>query len=250
DKIRTRVAEAVEQALALANGSIIIAVESSEESQGKRANGSGSASHEDLLLSAHYACLHCHRSNVEPSPQLFSFNSPQGMCLDCDGLGMKYTFDPDLLIPDPSLSFADGCIPLVGPLKGMGRWRRHIYLGVAKTLGLDLQKPWQDWTGEQQNLLLHGAGDRLITYEWKNRGGTVWKHSGKWEGIVPQLLTSFKKTAAGPWRLQLEKYMRALRCPTCGGERLNAQARAVRVAGRTLVEVCALPISELNDWVS
>src|SRR5581483_3398757 len=193
------------------------------------------AAAEEMLLSAHYACTHCDRSYEPPSPQLFSFNSPQGMCLDCDGLGMRYTFDPDLLVPDPALSFYDGAIPLVGRMRGMGRWRKHIFEGVARTLNIDLKKPWRELPEEHRNLLLYGAGDRHITYEWRQRAG-VWKHGGKWEGIVPQLLTSFKKTAAGPRRLQLEKYMRVVRCPACGGQRLNAQARAVRVGGRTLVE--------------
>src|SRR5262249_17829190 len=157
----------------------------------------------------------------------FSFNSPQGMCLDCDGLGTRYTFDPDLLIPDPALSFADGAIPLVGPFRGMGRWRRHIYEGVAETLGIDLKKPWRGQPEEHRDWLLQGSGDRHITYTWKQRG-VNWKHGGAWEGIVPQLLSSFKKTAAGPRRMQLEKYMRVVRCPTCQGRRLNAQARAVR----------------------
>jgi excinuclease ABC subunit A len=97
---------------------------------------------------------------------------------------------------------------------------------------------------------LHGSGDRLISFEWKSRGGTIWKHSGKWEGIVPQLLSSFKKTASGPWRLALEKYMRAILCPTCRGQRLNAQARAVQVGGRTIVEIGALPISKLTEWIA
>src|SRR5437868_937295 len=111
-KVRPRLAEAVEQALALANGTVIVAVEPAAE---------------DILLSANYACLHCNRSYEEPTPQLFSFNSPQGMCPECDGLGTKSTFDPDLLIPDSSLSFYEGAIPIVGPLKGMGRWRKHIF---------------------------------------------------------------------------------------------------------------------------
>jgi excinuclease ABC subunit A len=170
------------------------------------------------------------------------------MCLDCDGLGTRYTFDPDLLIPDPSLSFFEGAIPLVGALRGMGRWRRHIYEGIARTLGIDLKKPWRELPAEQQDWLLYGSGDRHITYEWKQRGGGVWKHGGTWEGIVPQLLSSFKKTAAGPRRMQLEKYMRAMRCPTCQGQRLNAQARVVRVAGKTLTELCAMPVGELAAW--
>ncbi len=246
--VRTRLAEAVEQALGLGEGSLIVAVEASDR---RPQNGEGGTAQppEDILFSAHYACTHCNRSYEPPSPQLFSFNSPHGMCPTCDGLGTLYTFDPDLLIPDPSLSFYNGAIPLVGPLKGMGRWRKHIYEGVAKTLGIDLKTPWAKLPKEHRDLLLQGSGDRHITFEWKQRGGGVWKHGEKWEGIVPQLLSSFKKTASGPRRLQLEKYMRVVRCPACHGQRLNPQARAVRVGGRTLVEVCAMPVGELGEWL-
>jgi excinuclease ABC subunit A len=237
-KIRPRLAEAVEQALALGEGSLIVAVEQNGDK----------ATQQDILLSAHYACTYCHRSYEPPSPQLFSFNSPQGMCPECDGLGFRYSFDPELLIPDPSLSFFDGAIPLVGRLRGMGRWRRHIFEGIGQTLGIDLKTPWRDLPPEHRNWLLYGSGDRHITYEWKQRAGAVWKHGGKWEGIIPQLLSSFKKTAAGPRRMQLEKYMRVVRCPSCQGQRLNPQARAVRVGGKTLVEVCAMPVGDLAQW--
>src|SRR5439155_25988896 len=130
----------------------------------------------------------------------------------------------------------------------MGKWRRHIYNGVAEALALDLHTPWQDLTLEHRQAILYGTGDRHITYTWKMRGGAVWKHGGKWEGIVPQLLSSFKKTAAGPRRLQLEKYLRVVPCATCQGQRLNAQARAVRVGGKTLTDVGAMPIGELTQW--
>ncbi|HWG47268.1 MAG TPA: excinuclease ABC subunit UvrA [Gemmataceae bacterium] len=243
--VRSRLAEAVEQALALAEGALIVSVEA-EASGGRQLPVD--AVQEDILFSAHYACTHCDRSYEPPSPQLFSFNSPHGMCPDCDGLGTRFSFDADLLIPDPALSFYNGAIPLVGKMRGMGRWRRHIYEGIAQTLGIDLKTPWQRLPREQQDLLLHGSGEQHITYEWKQRGGGVWKHGGKWEGIIPQLLSSFKKTAAGPRRMQLEKYMRVVGCPTCQGQRLNGQARAVRVGGKTLVEVCALPIGELAEW--
>jgi excinuclease ABC subunit A len=133
-------------------------------------------------------------------------------------------------------------------MRGMGRWRKHIYQGVADTLGIDLKKPWKKLPREKRDWLLFGSGDRHITFEWKQRNGGVWKHGDKWEGIVPQLLRSFKKTAAGPRRLQLEKYMRVVRCPTCGGQRLNPQARAVRVGGRSIVEVCAMPVGDLVHW--
>jgi excinuclease ABC subunit A len=88
----------------------------------------------DLNLSAHYACTHCNLSFEPPSPQLFSFNSPQGMCPECDGLGELYTFDPAALIPDANKSFQQGCVELIGPWKDVGRWRRHIFQGVADTI--------------------------------------------------------------------------------------------------------------------
>src|SRR6516162_6203385 len=127
-KIRPRLAEAVEQALNLGEGTMILALEKPDPEGGE------APTYEDLLLSAHYACTYCNKSYEPPTPQLFSFNNPQGMCPDCDGLGTRFSFDPDLLIPDPALSFFEGAILLVGPMRGMGRWRKHIYEGVAQTL--------------------------------------------------------------------------------------------------------------------
>src|SRR5437016_2186774 len=196
--------EAVWQALSLADGNLIVSVESEAGGEREAPVGdeeAGAVRHplaSDILLSAHYACTHCSISYEPPTPQLFSFNSPHGMCPECDGLGSKYTFDPDLLVPDPTLSFHDGAVPVVGPLKGMGRWRKHIYEGVAKSLGIDLKLPWREMPEQHRNWVVHGSGDAHIVWEWKQRGGHVWKHGGKWEGIVPQLLSQFKKTAAGP----------------------------------------------------
>jgi excinuclease ABC subunit A len=251
-KSRVRIAEAVEQALALAAGNLIIAIDkpdadSTGDGDGEQSTSFGGAA-QDLLLSAHYACTHCIISYEPPTPQLFSFNSPLGMCPDCDGLGNKFTFDPELLVPDSSVSFHDGAIPLVGPLKGMGRWRKHIFEGVGRSLGIDLKAPWKKLPARQRDLLLNGSGDAHIVWEWKHRGGSVWKHGGKWEGIVPQLLSQFKKTAAGPRRMQLEKYMRVVRCPACDGQRLNPQARAVRVGGQSLIELGRMSIGDLVPW--
>ena len=209
-KIRTRLAEAVEQALLLAEGNLIIALEADRlknseaqaEAQAEAAETgddiSSKATPTDLLLSAHYACVHCNISYDPPTPQLFSFNSPHGMCLSCDGLGTQYTFDPDLMIPDPKLSITKGAIPLVGALTGMGRWRKHIYEGVGKVLDIDLKKPWQDLSQREKDLFLYGTGDRQITFEWKQRGGAIWRHAAPWEGVIPQMLASFKKAAGGP----------------------------------------------------
>ncbi|NBY02404.1 MAG: excinuclease ABC subunit UvrA, partial [Planctomycetes bacterium] len=237
DDLRSRLAEAVEQALQQSKGSLIIAIEKED------------GSHDDILLSSHYACLHCNKSVEPPSPQLFSFNSPHGMCMQCDGLGISYNFDPDLMVPDPSLSFSQGAIAILGKIQAMGRWRRHIYAGVANTLGIDPKAAWKDLPKQHQDWLLFGSGDTHIVYEWKMRGGGVWKHGGTWEGIVPQLQASFKKTAAGPRKYQLEKYMRVMKCSACKGQRLNPQARFVKIAGKSLVDLCSLPVSELAEWL-
>jgi len=247
-KVRTRLGEAVEQALNLADGSVIVSVESDTRLANKDDAEAEETPNEEILLSAHYACTYCNRSYSPPSPQLFSFNSPMGMCLECDGIGSQYSFDEQLLIPNHKLSVYNGAVMVVGPLKGMGRWRKHIYEGVGKTLGIDLKLPWSDLPPEHRQLLLFGSGDRHIVWEWKQRGGAVWKHGGKWEGIVPQLLSQFKKTSAGPRRMQLEKYMRTGKCTACNGHRLNPQARAVRVGNKTLVELGRMPIGDLVVW--
>ena len=124
---RGRLAEGVEQALKLGDGTVIVAPEGQP----------------DLLLSSHYACTTCGLSFDPPSPQLFSFNSPQGMCLACEGLGIRHDFAPELLVPDPSLSVWDGAIAPLGPVKDLGRWRRHLFEGVAANLEADRRRPAQ-----------------------------------------------------------------------------------------------------------
>jgi excinuclease ABC subunit A len=231
---RARLAEAVHQAVALSDGSVVAA---SEE-----------GAFPDLLLSSKYACPACRIGFEPPTPQLFSFNSPVGMCPVCDGLGEQYTFDPDLLAPDPSRSIREGAIATLGPMREMGRWRRHILEGVAEEFGFSLDAPWRDLPKEAREVFLHGAGDRHITFTWRSRG-RVHLHGGEWEGVVPQLAARYRKTNNPMQRKMLERYMRVVRCPSCRGERLNPQARRVQVAGRTLVELEAAPVDELARFL-
>ncbi|MGZ6057377.1 MAG: excinuclease ABC subunit UvrA, partial [Isosphaeraceae bacterium] len=231
---RARLAEAVEQALKLGEGTVIVAVEGQP----------------DMLLSSHYACTFCGLSFDPPSPQLFSFNSPQGMCLACDGLGVRYDFDPDLLVPDPDLSVWDGALAPIGPVKDVGKWRRHLFEGVAANFEADtdgpakgtmLKGPWRKLDERFRNVWLYGAGERMMVHHWKNRR-RIWSHAEKWEGVATELLARYRKSAGGPTRAQLEPYMRSMTCPECRGGRLNPRARAVRVGGKTLVELGAMPI--------
>ncbi len=267
-KGRTRIGEAVELALRMGNGNLIIAPDkdkrateesSSEQSRSKGQRGRGSRF--DINLSSQFACTHCQISFEPLSPQLFSFNSPQGMCLECDGLGEYYSFDPDLLVPRADRSFQQGGFEILGKLKAMGRWQRHIYKGVAETVermhnlpaGTMLETAWEELGEDLQNIWLWGTGEQHITYTWRG-GERGMKYGGTFEGIVPELLSKYRKSRSTPQIRKLEKYMRVICCPDCGGQRLNEQARAVRItttekafsehAAKTLPEVCAMPISE------
>lgn len=233
--LRTRLAESVEQALKLGEGGLIVVREDPGQprSRSRRSPADGST---EMLFSSHYACTDCGISFEPPSPQLFSFNSPQGMCHDCNGLGERFEFVVDSLIQNEKKSLWNGCLSLLGPVKGIGRWRRHIYKGVGSAIETDLKleansflkTPWKDLTDEARHLFLYGLGERHITFEWGYRGGT-WKHGGTFEGFIPELLEGYRKTSNPMRRRQLEKHMRFVRCTTCGGSRLNQQAAAVRL---------------------
>jgi excinuclease ABC subunit A len=231
---RSRLAEAVEAALKRGVGTVIIAIEGQP----------------DLLLSSQYACPSCGQSFDPPSPQLFSFNSPQGMCLSCDGLGVRHDFDPDLLVPDPNLSLWKGAVAPFGPVGEIGRWRRHIFEGVAINLASDpgaptkeqlLRGPWKKLPPEFQRAWLYGTGDRVIVHRWKGRG-KIWTHAEKWDGIANDLMGKYKSSSAGPYRNFLEPFMKSMVCPECRGARLNPRARSVRVGGKSLIELGGMPI--------
>ncbi len=177
---RSRITEAVELAIKLGKGTLIVADEPAglggpsegpdEEQIRKRRKRSRPTSGEQIF-STQYSCPQCGSSFDPPSPQLFSFNSPRGMCAECDGLGEIFTFDPKLLIPDPSLSLHDGCVELLGKWKDLGRWRRHIFQGVADTIERVRELPtetmlksaWSNLPESLQRLWLWGTGSQHIT---------------------------------------------------------------------------------------
>ncbi|MEX2358094.1 MAG: excinuclease ABC subunit UvrA, partial [Pirellulaceae bacterium] len=264
-QIRGRLSEAVELALRMGDGSLIVAPQIEdlpEDAPQKSARSKSKMGVDgDLMYSVDYACVDCGISFAPPSPQLFSFNSPQGMCPTCDGIGQVYTFDPELLIPDVTLSFKQGAIDLLGRWKEMGRWKRHIYQGVADTmerkLGLEkgaiLDTPWRDMPPEHQKFLLWGTGREHITFTWRG-GNSPQMYGGTFEGIIPEFLDKYRNTNSKPQLRKYEKYMATVLCAMCEGERLNAQARNVRVrtgsaefTGETalsLPQVCQLAIQD------
>lgn len=283
--IRPRLAEAVELALKTGGGALIIALEDAatkvvrpvaeddpasaeaEATDEPKKTRRGAARPGDMVFSIDYACSTCGLSFEPPSPQLFSFNSPQGMCPECSGMGASFTFDPQLLVPDPKLSFKQGAIELVGAWKEIGRWRRHIFAGVAETmerkLGLQegylLETPWKELTKAQRAIWLHGSGETHITFTWKS-GASPMKYGGTFAGIVPELLAKYRGMKSSTHLKQLEQYMNTVPCSACNGDRLLPQARCVRVTTThpkfgvdptySLPDVCQLAVSDASDFFS
>ncbi len=278
---RARLAEAVETALKAGQGNLIVAVEAAEQTRPTELGGAPPATPQstrksarraksgmlagDIAMSAAYSCNSCGIGFEPPSPQLFSFNSPQGMCLECDGLGEFYSFDPELVVTEPDKSFKNGCIELVGTWKDVGRWKRHIYQGVAETLarveGEDvpdlLETPWRELPERFQDALLWGTGEQHITFTWRV-GSSTQKYGGTYEGIIPEFVDKYRSSKSRPQIRRLEKFMRVIGCPDCQGDRINPQAKSVLITtaserfaerpARSLPEVSALPVSEAIEF--
>ncbi|MDO5552604.1 MAG: excinuclease ABC subunit UvrA [Planctomycetia bacterium] len=224
---------------------------------------------EEIPFSTNYACPTCHVNFEPPTPQMFSFNSPLGMCPHCQGLGFIHTFDPELLIPDATKSFQQGCVIPLGKWKDLGRWKRHIYQGVADTLerlySLEknhvLETAWEELDERVRHALLWGTGDLHITYTWRS-GPSGHKWGGPFEGIVPRMLKQYHETGSRLQRAAMEKYMNIVPCGWCHGRRLNDQACAFKLetasddpffAGhkiKSLPELCDLPVDRLREFLS
>ena len=271
---RSRLFEAIETALRLTSGTLIVSLEQTSSSGSPPASENSAEAPDvadqtrDQLYSAHYACADCGISYEAPSPQLFSFNSPLGMCPDCNGLGMRHDFVLDKLVTNPKKSLQKGAIELLGLFSKIGRWRKHLYHGVFAAIEEDLDlKPgtllktaWDDLPDQARHLFLYGLGDRHITFSWRHSGG-VWKHGGTYDGYVPELLEAYRSARNPMRRRQLENYMQVVPCVACGGSRLNAQARHVRLQSNSprytkrglptelsLSDVCGLSIDAAADF--
>ncbi|MBK7538633.1 MAG: excinuclease ABC subunit UvrA [Myxococcales bacterium] len=232
---RGRLNDSVETALREGKGKIVVDI------TGERA---------PRVFSEDNSCPTCGIGFPELSPQSFSFNSPLGMCVECNGLGERQSADPELVIPDPSRSIRDGAVAVWGESIGKDAgWTANIVKSLAKAFKIDLDKPWNKLTDKQRDVLLHGTGDKRVMVAWEGRNST-----GEWamrfEGILAQLERRHRESSSERTRAHYESFFRAVPCVVCTGSRLRAESRSVFVAKKAIIEVTGMTVRQASEFVS
>src|SRR5579872_7090697 len=223
---RTRLVDSIETAARLGSGAVIIApVDGGEEIQ----------------MSQDFMCPYDGTSVPEPEPRNFSFNSPHGACPVCTGLGSQLVVDPDLIVPDPSLSLREGAI---------AAWSRSQFFypelleSVCKYFSIDMDKAWTKLPKQQRDVLLQGTGDKKIRFGYKNQYGHSRWYEAPFEGVVANLQRRYEETQSEYLKAELERYMSDKPCPACKGRRLKPESLAVTIADHNIAEVCELSVSK------
>jgi len=233
---RTRLTDSVETALKFGEGYLTVSLVDKKE---------------DVQFSEHLACPE-HGSTVqEVEPRTFSFNTPQGACPDCQGLGSKLEIDPNRIIPDDSVSLNDGAISSMewsGPKEEGGYYWQSL-VNAAKAFKIDLDKPFGELTKEQQKTVLYGTGDKQIQMTYQNANGNEFKFTRAFEGVITNLERRYRETNSEYIREKISEFMSDRPCPSCGGKRLNPAALAVTVDGVNIVEANSWPVLQTLDWV-
>ncbi|MDQ1312714.1 MAG: excinuclease subunit [Euryarchaeota archaeon] len=227
---KSRLVEAIEKALKKTEGLVYVLHENGEE----------------RVYSARMACPVCGLVFEELQPRMFSFNSPFGACESCNSLGFRMEFDPELIIPDRDRCIADGAVALYRNI--IDGWRGQHLAAVAKHFGFDIFTPIKDLTPEQYDALMYGSTDKIRMNMSMKNGDVYWSHNSQWEGLIPQSIRLYGQTASEYRREELEKFMRILPCPACGGKRLKEKVLAVRILDLSIVDVANLSVSECNEF--
>jgi excinuclease ABC subunit A len=231
---RGRLTDSVETALREGKGKIVVDI------AGERS---------PRVFSEDNSCPTCGIGFPELSPQSFSFNSPLGMCVECNGLGERMSADPELVIPDPTRSIRDGAVAVWGESVGKeSGWTANIVKSLAKAFKIDLDKPWNKLTDKQRAVLMHGTGDKRVMVAWEGRHST-----GEWamrfEGILAQLERRHRESSSERTRAHYESFFRATACAVCNGTRLRAESRSVFIAEKAIVEVTGMTVRETSAFV-
>ncbi|MDD5383034.1 MAG: excinuclease ABC subunit UvrA, partial [Candidatus Margulisbacteria bacterium] len=196
------------------------------------------------VYSEKFACPVCGISLDEITPRIFSFNSPYGACPKCGGLGDKLEFDPELIIPDPSLSIVEGAI---APWGEAASYYQQKLEAVGEEFGFDLYTPIKKLTKEQLKVILYGS-DRPIKYKHRMEK-SYWEHEGEFEGVMNWLKRRYLETKSENVRYHLYRFMSAVACSDCGGQRLRPESLAVTIAGRSIAKVTAMSIKGIFEFM-
>jgi excinuclease ABC subunit A len=205
---------------------------------------------EEWLMSEENTCTHCGISFPELSPQMFSFNAPQGACPTCTGLGTRLELDPQLLVPNPSLTLHDGAIPYWGELrKKRDSWAYRCLVSIGQHYGFGLDTPWEELSQRARDVLIFGSGKERIRFVWNDsHTGSRGEFMRPWEGLAKEISRRFQQTGSDYTREIYASFMSEQPCPTCRGARLRPESLAVTVGGLSIKQVCALNINESHAW--
>jgi excinuclease ABC subunit A len=247
--VRKRLADSIETAVALADGLVEIEmVEPAGREKSEREGGAEQEAPRTILFSERFACPVHGPSLVELEPRIFSFNSPHGACERCTGLGSQMEIDPDLVVPDASLSIGEGA--LAPWANSSSNYYEQITEAIAQRYGVDLDTPWEDLDAEDRDLFLHGTNGEAIQISYRNRYGRRRSYATRFEGIISNLERRYRETDSDWTREKIEEYMSLRPCPVCGGARLRPESRAVTVAGTKIEEFGALSARQALRWVA
>ncbi|MBX3568543.1 MAG: excinuclease ABC subunit A, partial [Rhizobiaceae bacterium] len=246
----TRLADSVETALKLAEGLCIAEfadrpLPAQETAEGDGANKSKNETHERILFSEKFACPVSGFTIPEIEPRLFSFNNPFGACSTCDGLGSQRAIDPNLIVPDESVSLRDGA---VSPwAKSTSPYYAQTLDALGKAYGFKLGDKFRDLSPEARSAILNGTGKREITFQYDD-GLRSYKTTKTFEGVIPNLERRWKETESAWMREEIERFMSATPCPACNGFRLKPETLAVKIGGLHIGQVSDMSIRKANGW--
>jgi excinuclease ABC subunit A len=233
---RTRITDSVETALKFGEGYVSITLVDKKE---------------DIHFSEHLACPEHGTTISEVEPRTFSFNTPQGACPDCQGLGSKLEIDPERIIPDADRTLNEGAIASMewsGPKEEGGYYWQGLE-AAAKAYRIDLDTPVRELTQDQLKIVLYGTGDRQVQMTYKNSNGHEFRFSRAFEGVITNLERRYRETNSEYIREKISEFMSDRPCPTCQGKRLNPAALAVTVDDVNIITVTAWPVLNTLEWV-
>src|SRR5688500_9314366 len=230
--LRKRLADSIETAVSRAEG--MVDIEDAETG-------------EVTTYSERFMCLHCGTSMPEMEPRMFSFNSPHGACPRCTGLGSQMEIDPELIVPDPSLSLNDGAI--LPWSTSASNYYEQMTQAIADKWEVDRDRPWEDLSEKVRNCFLYGTNGDRIYISYRNRYGRRRSYTTTFEGIVPNLERRYRETDSDWSREKIEEYMTLRPCPECHGARLRPESLAVKVGGLGIDQFTKMSARRAIEWL-